>query len=48
MLTNINFAFIGDTLLITSVFVACKILFGIILSTSAVVVKVGGIGCDIY
>ena len=45
---NINFAFIGDTLLVTSVFAACKILFGIILSTSAVIVKVGGIGHNIF
>ena len=35
-------------MLIASVFAACKILFGIILSTSAVIVKVGGIGYNIY
>ena len=35
-------------LLSARVFATCKILFRIILSTSAVVVKVGGIGYNIY
>ena len=40
--------YIRDILLIASVFAACKILFAIVLSTSAVIVKVGGIGHNIF